>query len=54
MRRLWWGVAAGGFAVFAVLAMRNNLGQGIGLCILAAVIVGAAIFYDRSLRRWKP
>ncbi|HZQ36139.1 MAG TPA: hypothetical protein VFD32_09420 [Dehalococcoidia bacterium] len=51
VRRLWWGAAAAGFAVFTALAFHTNAKQGVALLALAAVIGVLAVGYDRALRR---
>ncbi len=51
VRRLWLGVSAVGFAVFIMVAMKNNRVQGLAFLALAAAIVAAAVIYDRMLRR---
>lgn len=51
MRRLWWGAAAAGFAVFTAVAFHANVKQGVALVVLVAVIAVLAFGYDRMLRR---
>lgn len=51
VRRLWWGAAAAGFAVFTAVAFHANVKQGVALVVLVAVIAVLAFGYDRMLRR---
>ncbi len=51
VRRLWWGAAAAGFAVFTALAFRSNMKQGLALVALVVLIAVLALFYDRAMRR---
>lgn len=37
--------------MLGVVAVANNARQGLALIVLAIVVVGMAIVYDRSLRR---
>lgn len=51
VHRIWWGISAAGFAVFAGVAIHSNLREGLALVALALAIVLFAVFYDRMLRR---
>jgi len=51
VHRIWWGISAAGFAIFAVVAIHSNRREGLALVALALAIAIFAVFYDRMLRR---
>jgi hypothetical protein len=51
MRRVWIALYAGGFVIFAGIALAYNRAQGLALSALVLVILAAAFVYNRRMRR---